>query len=115
MPNVQKSISFERLPAAVITDSDNGKELIVTAPAIHGLEKGQHVVFFFCTLRGSCIAIYLSLEESSLNESMKLVIDKSQLPISGELHIDYGAYVSEHAVHRSAVAYYPPHETAAKG
>ncbi|WP_330216382.1 hypothetical protein [Pseudomonas sp. AM8] len=113
MPNVYKFISFDGLPAAVITDT--GKELIVTAPAIRGLEKGQEVVFFFRTHLGHGIAIYLTLEEGSLKQPMEVVVDKSKLPKSRELHIDYGAYVSQHAVHRSAVAYYPPHETAAQG
>jgi hypothetical protein len=113
MPNVYEFISFDGLPAAVITETD--KELTVTAPAIHGLKKGQEVVFFFRTPLGHGIAVYLSLEEDSLKQPMVLVIDKSKLPKSRELHIDYGAYVSQRAVHRSAVAYYPASEAAARG
>ncbi|MCS3515550.1 MULTISPECIES: hypothetical protein [Pseudomonas] len=113
MPNVYKIISFDGLPAALITDTE--KELIVTAPAIPGLEKGQEVVFFFRTHLGHGIAVYLSLEEGSLKQPMELVVDKSQLPKTKELHIDYGAYVSRRAVHRSAVAYYPARESAAQG
>ncbi|KRP47825.1 hypothetical protein SAMN04490190_1082 [Pseudomonas libanensis] len=112
MPNSYDFLSFDGLPAADITETDD--KLKITAPAIPDVEKGQEVVFFLRTPEGHGIAIYLTLEEERLQQPMELELDKQQLPKSKVLHIDYGAYVNKRAVHRSAVAYYPAPAPAAR-
>ncbi|CAM2739465.1 hypothetical protein [Pseudomonas gessardii] len=111
MQNTYDFLSFDGLPAAEITET--GDKLTITAQAIPNIDKGQEVVFFLRTPMGHGIAIYLALQQDNLKRPMVIEIDKSQLPKARELHIDYGAYDNRRAVHRSAVAYYPPRETAA--
>nr|WP_314560388.1 hypothetical protein [uncultured Pseudomonas sp.] len=111
MPNKYDFLSFDGLPAAKIVETDNTVKL--TASAIPGVDEGQEVVFFVRTLQGNGIAIYLTLQKENLKKSMELELDKSQLPKSKELYIDYGAYVNQRSVHRSAVACYPADATAA--
>ncbi|NCE90650.1 hypothetical protein [Pseudomonas sp. L13] len=103
-------LEFEGLPAAVITETED--QLTITAPPICGVDDGQEVVFFLRNPLGSGIAIYLTLKKANLKKNMEVVLDKSQLPKSKELHIDYGAYVNQRAVHRSAVTYFPAPATA---
>ncbi|WP_348749625.1 hypothetical protein [Pseudomonas rhodesiae] len=113
MPNVFEFLSFDGLPAAEIVET--GDKVTITAPAIPDINEGQEVVFFARTPQGHGIAIYLVLREDNLKRPMVIELDKSQLPKSKEVQFDYGAYVNMRAVHRSAMAYYPPRETAARG
>lgn len=105
MPNIYEFLSFDALPPAAIVETDD--TLTITASAIPDVDEGQEVVFFLRTPLGHGIAIYLTLQQDNLGKPMEVVLDKSQLPKSKELHIDYGAYVNKRAVHRSAVTYYP--------
>lgn len=113
MPNTYEFLSFDALPAVTVTETDD--KLTITAPAIPGLDEKQEVVFFLRKPTGHGIAIYLTLQPDNLKRPMVIELDKSQLPKTKELHIDYGAYVNRRAVHRSAVAQYPAPETPAQG
>ncbi|MDQ0740363.1 hypothetical protein [Pseudomonas sp. W4I3] len=105
MSNVYEFLNFDQLPAAEVTE--NGDKITITAPAIPGVGAGQEVVFFARTPLGSGIAIYVPLNQDSLKRPIEVVLDKSQLPNSKELYIDYGAYINKRAVHRSAVRSFP--------
>ena len=105
MSNAYEFLSFDDLPAAEITETEN--TITLTAPAIPDVDAGQEVVFFVRTPLGKGIAVYLTLQQDRLNEPMEVKLDKSQLPKSKEWHVDYGAYVNKRAVHRSAVSYFP--------
>lgn len=113
MPNVYDSLAFDALPAAELTKI--GDKLRINAPAIHGVEEGQEVVFFIRTPVGHGIAIYVTLEQGNLTQSIVVEIDEKELPKSKVLHIDYGAYVNKRAVHRSELSYYPALEETARG
>jgi len=113
MPNVYDSLAFDALPAAELTKI--GDKLRINAPAIHGVEEGQEVVFFIRTPLGHGIAIYVTLLRSNLKQPIVVEIEEKELPKSKVLHIDYGAYINKRAVHRSAVADYPASEDTARG
>lgn len=105
MPNTFDFLEFDALPAAEVFDEGDNIRLI--APRILGVDVGQEVVFFLRNVQGNGIAVYVTLTKNTLGDSIEVVLHKDQLPKAKSLIIDYGAYINQRSVHRSAVSHYP--------
>ncbi|MFA7943846.1 hypothetical protein ACEK06_15430 [Pseudomonas brenneri] len=108
MPNKFDFLKFDALPAAEVFDE--GDNIRLKAPRISGVDEGQEIVFFLRNHQGDGIAVYVKLTKKTLNDAIEVVLQKDKLPKAKSLTIDYGAYINESSVHRSAVSHYPPLE-----